>query len=664
MGAVETTTLSVSDGTATERPSRLDARWRLVLLGVFALAIVVRVVYGLEIRRSPIPELWRAADTDMSFFVAWGQIVAGGDWLTDRALHPLFGWQRSIGTLADWNAWYGGKTFHQAPLYPYLLAVLFRIVGSSLWSVYILQALGSAATAVLIAAITRRCIGTTAGLLAGVMAAVYGPLVFCDFVALRASLTVLLSAMAVWLLIRAQTSERGGWWLAAGVVMGLGFLLRPNAVVMLALALLGAAVLHWGRWRELGTGCIGLIAGFAVCLTPLALRNVRVGAPPLSVSAVGASTFYIANAAGAPGTGWGITPRYPMVMRRTDGRLGPLAREAWASHDSIAGVIGLLIAKLTATAHYFERANNANPYYAERFSALLRYGGLSFWIVMPLAVTGLVLTWPERRRLIWLYVAVLVPLATIVLFYQTSRFRLPMMVGLIPLAAAGVEWMIVRRGNVAGWLLITAAMCVAVRWPADGDPPRVQARDLYVGANVLSQVGRHEQAVAEARLAVERFPEAGLARLAILDALRAAGRIDQAAEACDQAIVALPDSLPILTARAEVLLDQRKVGPAIMTYRRVLRMNARHAPAAAGLARALAVPGPQRDMRRAVLLAAQAVRLAPGDAEIHETYANVLVAGGKPDQALAALREGLDHIALTDPKRADLERLRDDLEKP
>jgi 4-amino-4-deoxy-L-arabinose transferase-like glycosyltransferase len=531
---------SQSPSPGRQQLGAIQRRWRTVLVGIVALALVLRMIYAVQIRNSPIPELWRGSQTDMHFFVEWAKVIAGGDWLTDRALHPYFAWQKPIGSRAQWDEWYGGKTFHQAPLYPYLLAFVFRFVGESLWTLYALQAITSGLTAVLIASITRRLFNPTAGLLAGVMTALYGPLLFYDFVALRTSLEVFSTALAIWLLISADSDDRRWRWLLAGAVFGLATLLRPNSLLMPVLTLPLLVILRWGRWRAVisAGGC--LISGFCLVMMPLVARNAYVGAPPLTIEAVGASTFYLSNVSGAPGTGWGVIPAFPEAVRRTGGRFLPLAYEALKSHGSIASVLDLLGRKLAAVAHYFERSNNANLYYAERFSHLLKWATLPYWLVLPLGLAGLYVTWSQRRRLVWLYIAILAPLLTILLFYQTDRFRLPMMVGLIPPASAAVEWMIARRGNVPAVLAITIAICVLVRWPGDKDPPAVQTRDYQSGATVLLLAGQRDAAMAEAREAVRRFPEDAMSWLTLVRTLEATGQNAQAREAIDEGLKRVP----------------------------------------------------------------------------------------------------------------------------
>ncbi|MBN1347580.1 MAG: glycosyltransferase family 39 protein [Phycisphaerae bacterium] len=635
-----------------------------MLVAVFALAVAFRLVYAIEIGRSPIPDLWRDTETDIYFFAAWAGVIADGDWLTDQALHPYFSWQRMIAPLEQWNAWYGGKAFHQAPLYAYLLAVVFKVFGQGMWLLYALQALGSSLTALLLASIGRRLFNPIVGLLAGILTAVYGPLLFYDFVGLRASLTTLALAGAIWCLVwawpalREPAALRPGRFLLVGAVAGLGCLLRSNATVLPVLVIAALVLFGWRERRRMVAACLALVAGFAVCLVPLVARNVVVGAPALSIEAVGPSTFYLANASGAPGTGWGMLGGFAEAMRRTDGRFGPLIGEALASYDSFTGPVGLLLAKLSATAHYFERTNNANPYYAERFSRLLRWGTVPYWVVLALAVAGLVATWSDRRSLIWLYVAVLAPLLTIVLVYQTARFRLPMLVGLIPLAAAAIECLIARRGQVVPIVVMIVVAGVFVRWPRDNDPPKVRPRDYQSGANVLVAAGRMAAGLAEAREAVNRSPDDPLSRLTLIRALARSGLRDEAIKTCEQAVRDFPDHGPLRVQKGDLYLDQGRAARAIEVYRSMLGTNAAHVPAILGLSRAMAAPGPSRNLNRAAALARRAVELAPNDGEAYEVYARSLVAAGLSAEGVDVLDRGLTHVARTDPRYGELARLR------
>src|SRR3972149_11314413 len=90
------------------------------------------------------------------------------------------------------GGWVGTEAFYQAPLYPYVLAGCFRVVGDEVWKVRLVQAAWGAPGCGLVYLGTGRLFGRSAGVVAGMMLAVYGPAIFYDGVVQKASLTDLL----------------------------------------------------------------------------------------------------------------------------------------------------------------------------------------------------------------------------------------------------------------------------------------------------------------------------------------------------------------------------------------------------------------------------------------------------------------------------------------
>ena len=127
-----------------------------LLLGLGAL---VRLIYFLQLASGPSLYLHRWDQSDMHFFDHWARIIADGDWLSDRALHPVHHWTKDLAqryleknpddpahqepepAIALWNRWYGEKQFHQGPLYPYLIAVVYSLVGADVRWCFVLQLL-------------------------------------------------------------------------------------------------------------------------------------------------------------------------------------------------------------------------------------------------------------------------------------------------------------------------------------------------------------------------------------------------------------------------------------------------------------------------------------------------------------------------------------------
>ena len=113
----------------------------------------------------------------------WAQRIAGGDWL-------------------------GHEVFYQAPLYPYLLGVIYAVAGRHLLLVRIVQALiGSASCALLALAaarlfLERQRAGGSAS--PGLMLALYAPAIFFDGLLQKSVLDVFFVCLALWLISRTE----------------------------------------------------------------------------------------------------------------------------------------------------------------------------------------------------------------------------------------------------------------------------------------------------------------------------------------------------------------------------------------------------------------------------------------------------------------------------
>src|SRR5712692_4719938 len=119
---------------------------------IFVVAFTLRLIHIWQIRRSPFFSVLLG---DARGYDEWAQRIAGGDWI-------------------------GRDVFYQAPLYPYFLGAMYWAAGRSLMLVRIVQAVIGSCSCVLAGAAARRLFSARAGLVAGLMLAVYAPAIFCD----------------------------------------------------------------------------------------------------------------------------------------------------------------------------------------------------------------------------------------------------------------------------------------------------------------------------------------------------------------------------------------------------------------------------------------------------------------------------------------------------
>jgi 4-amino-4-deoxy-L-arabinose transferase-like glycosyltransferase len=424
----------------------------------------------------------------MSTFDQWAKILSSGDWLTNRSFHPYHVWhdltaqeyfklypgrldeyiRKGGGTEPGrplWEEWYGGRTFHQEPLYPYLVGATYAVFGPDPRWVFGWQVIVGALSVLLVWIAGRRFFGETVGALGGALAVLCGPLMYYDFVLLRPTL-ITAAGLALVLLLDAALRHGGARrWFLLGIASGAAVLLQTIFALYVAGAVAGAL---WTarRSRDRAVRSAGALAlGAALCMAPVAARNVAVGAPPLSLSSVGAVTFISSNAADSrPDEGFRRSQAHgARIMAKTGGRFLPAAIEVLKTHDSPASYARLLWGKFAALWHWYEIPNNTNFYYFRLHSAVLRLLPVTFLVLGPLALAGL-LFWPRRNA--WpLHLLVLTHVAAMMAFYVLSRFRVPLMAALIPFAALAVERIangIARRRYAAAAAAMGALVLLAL----------------------------------------------------------------------------------------------------------------------------------------------------------------------------------------------------------
>jgi 4-amino-4-deoxy-L-arabinose transferase-like glycosyltransferase len=212
-------------------------------------ALLVRLVYVLVVLRRYVPL------SDAEHYHSLAAAVGDGRGM----VHPFpFGFPH--------------PTAFRPPLYPLVLGGVYAITGPKLGAAQALNVALGTGVVVLAALLAWRMAGPRAGVVTGMLAAVYPPLVFNDGLPLSEPLGLLLLVATVLLLV----DGRAVW---AGVTSGLLLLTRPSAqLFVLVLAL-------WVGWRLGWKRATLFVACAALVVTPWLVRNwVRLGTPVLVTS--------------------------------------------------------------------------------------------------------------------------------------------------------------------------------------------------------------------------------------------------------------------------------------------------------------------------------------------------------------------------------------------
>jgi hypothetical protein len=199
----------------------------------------------------------------------------------------------------------------------------------------------------------------------------------------------------------------------------------------------------------------------------------------LGLAGTGGVTFISTNAAdvseGIQMGGPVSFAHLPRIMGLTAGRPWPTILETLKTHPSVGSYLNLLWSKFGMLWRWFEAPDNCNLYHFQLFSAVLRFLPVTFFLLSPLAMTGLVLALPRFSRCWPLYLYVVSLAALLMVFCPLSRWRLPMVAAVIPLA--GLTTVSIGQWLVSGQLGRGCAALLAVTlialWTSRPLPPGV-----------------------------------------------------------------------------------------------------------------------------------------------------------------------------------------------
>ncbi len=464
-----------------QRPAWLPRLSERAQVGiVLLLALLLRLLYVLQVHGTSLvfPE-----ELDPALYYDWARKISGGDFL-------------------------GRAPFVQSPLYAYLLGIFMMVFGTGVGRILVAQSILGCGTVLLTYLAGRRLFDHWRGILAALMVALYGPFIFYEGMVMKTFLSPFLTILLIVLLDRARMAALPGdatagrvtrAFAVAGVVYGLTTLDRDNFIVLAPIMAVLALVLGGGRRRHGLRAAGAFILGAVLMVAPVTIRNWAMSGEFVLLTTGGGEVFFIGNNADA--NGLYVPPPFvrpdpklehaDFIARASEiaGRqLSPMesswfwfregARFIVSEPMSWLRLIGL---KFLHFWNYFELPDNLNYEIMQRFSPLLDalnagfppsswptlrlptgdgrrvavrlHLWATFGTLAPLGLAGILLARGDRRRLLPLHVLLFGYMATVMLFFNFSRFRVPI-VPILALFAAGALVAIGRRAAIAGGVIL------------------------------------------------------------------------------------------------------------------------------------------------------------------------------------------------------------------
>jgi len=464
--------------------------------------------------------------------------------------------------LATGQSWEHGA-FYQAPLYPYLLALIYRVTEPTPVAPLLLQLVLGLLTVFLVFRIGARAYGEQGGLLAAAMAALYSPFVFHETKLLPASIAVFLAALLVERMQAADASRRDVGWLLVGLVLGLSALTSPGFLLM---GVFGSVWLALDRPRPVARRIVRIAlfgVGAGLLILPVTIRNRNASGEWVLISSNGGSTFYQGNNPNALGV-FSTPPGFTgsIFTQREEGRTlaeeqmgrplgdGEISSFYFAKGKEFLAESPVRATRLVAKKFLFAFANEEQP-----LEYNLRSDENPFrWLFpIPFAVVVALASlrgFPSRgeirsgRREHPILILLSVELITLLGFYVSGRYRLPAMPALAAVAGFGAISLIhtyrsgTRRVAVMASTAALIAVCSFAYVPLVQSELRNQqmAMSYLDRSSALWDSGRREEAIEATRRSIALDPVFADRHLYLARLLYEAGRTGEAEEAAREAV--------------------------------------------------------------------------------------------------------------------------------
>ncbi len=403
-------------------PSSLTKK--IVIVGLFALAFVVRLVFVIQWNDMPYgmhPIL------DAEAYDTWAMTIADGHWLRSTA-------------------------FYQSPLFPYLAGILYRVFGHDYLIIGLFNAILGVLTVGVLWRIADRSFGFLAGALTALLAVLYRPMVFYAAPVMKEELGLFLLSLFLLLALRALNGNKARDFIGCGAILGLFALVRGNALFLALLVPLLAFRQHRQASLKNSALFIGAMIAF---VAPATLHNYIVSHDFVPVNYSYGFNLYIGNSPSADGTnrfppGISVNPAgeesdVSRSARAETGRnlkpsevsaywRGRALDYAWQHPlrelDLLKSKVWFFISKTEAIDNYDLDFIQSN------FPSIL---GLTFpgiELILCLAVFTLVATGKSRPQTVVIGCMAAAYILSVLPFYVTDRYQLPVVVFLLPLAGA------------------------------------------------------------------------------------------------------------------------------------------------------------------------------------------------------------------------------------
>jgi tetratricopeptide (TPR) repeat protein len=394
----------------------------ILLIGIFILAILIRLLYLNQIISTPI------------FY----GLAADSEKYDKLATHIL------KGNLTH-------KDFiYLNPFYPFFLALIYLIFGQSRLAVAFIQGIIDSTSCIIIYYIAMMLFNKRVGIIAAFIYACYGIAIFYTGILLAPTVVIFFILLFIASLIFAEEKRQVIIFFISGILFGLAVLARPNVTLFLILLPLWFFTVlknKLGIHKSVQSFLL-LLFGFFMVISLVIIRNYSIE-KRFFYSTQGGFSFYIGNNPGATGgfmSPYGISSS-PVEQVKTsvhyaEQELGKTLTTSEASRywlfkgltfikDNPLDAFFLLMKKCAFFWRKEEIPINIHFSLSKRLAPIFRLPLISFGIIVPFAILGIILSLKRWEDTLLVTFFIFSCAVSVIIFFISARYRLPIVPFLI-----------------------------------------------------------------------------------------------------------------------------------------------------------------------------------------------------------------------------------------
>ena len=543
--------------------------WAVV--GIFFLALVVRLVYLYE--SSDNPTFSSPVVDSMTYHRLARNLADGGQ----------------LATNYFWQGW----------LYPLFLAGLYFLSDNSIIVAKVVQMAVGGVTCALVYLLGRRIFNRRVGFGAGVMVAVYGPLIFFEGELLATGWAAFWSAALVLLFLETIAKKNIAMCFLLGLCGALSILTRATFLPFFGVCYVFLLYRFYGSsggFRRMGMALVSGLAGFLVIAFPGAWLSWRFGGHFGLMPYSGGVNIYVGNnpdycetVTARPGWEWQRITNIPT-------REG-LQGDVWAGDRYFKQKVldyaraepleffGRLASKTLGFFSSREIGRNVDIYLFGKWSQFIHFSvwkqwgfGFPFGVLLPLTAVGMVYCRRELSAPVALFLF-LYSLA-IILVFVAARYRVVIVPVMSVYASAGLGALVgMLRGRQWGRISLAvvimggAVLAASLPGPFCEEQPNYEAELHYCLGYEKMQQDQVNEALVSFGKALELQDDIPSVHNLLGLILQGQGKIDEALVEFNKTLSLNSEYEVAYTNIGNIYLNRGKIDEAIGCYQKALRLN-------------------------------------------------------------------------------------------